>query len=146
MNSNGYIPFLILLCTLPINSNGYVPFLINTLFWGGVKHPNCFLRCCFTRSRLPDVGVEETQHSRHAADPPRASGRAVPEALTLPEKGWVYRLAPEVPLFRGISINPEAFFKPPGVSRLRPCALTHLKKGLGLNSSGCWVIRQIGKI
>ena len=28
MNINGYVPFLILLYTLPMNINGYVPFLI----------------------------------------------------------------------------------------------------------------------
>ena len=28
MNTNGYVPFLILLYTLPMNINGYVPFLI----------------------------------------------------------------------------------------------------------------------
>ena len=31
MNSNGYVPFLILLYTLPMNINEYVPFLINML-------------------------------------------------------------------------------------------------------------------
>ena len=35
------------------------------------------------RSMLPEVGTGETQHPRHAADPPRASGWGTPHALTL---------------------------------------------------------------
>ena len=32
MNINAYVPFLILLYTLPMNINGYVPFLITVIY------------------------------------------------------------------------------------------------------------------
>ena len=56
---------------------------------------------------------------------PRAS-RAVPQVLTL----WVYHQAPEPPFFKGMLKEPEVFLELPGVSGLRPCARTHIKKAL----------------
>ena len=53
-----------------------------------------------------------------------------PLALTLFRTGWVYRLAPKVPLFRGMPTGPKTFLKMPGACWLRPCALTHLNKAL----------------
>ena len=43
-------------------------------------------------------------------------------------RGWVYRLAPEEPLFRGMPTGPEAFLEPLCVSGQRLCARTHLKR------------------
>ena len=43
-------------------------------------------------------------------------------------RDWVYRLAPEAPLFRGIPTGPEAFLEPPGACGFRSWARIHLKK------------------
>ena len=49
---------------------------------------------------------------------------------TLLWRGYFYRPAPEEPILRGMPTGPELLFYSPGVSGLRPCALTHLKKAL----------------
>ena len=55
---------------------------------------------------------------------------AVPQGSNPPRRGYVYRLAPEELLFKGMLTGPEAFLEPPDMSRLWPCARTHLKKAL----------------
>ena len=52
-----------------------------------------------------------------------------PQGSNPPWRGWVYRLAPEVPLFRGMPTGTEAFLEPPVVSGPRSFSRTHLKKG-----------------
>ena len=61
-----------------------------------------------------------------------------PRALTI--SGWIKFIAP---LFRGIPTGPEAFWGIPGVSELRFCAWTHLKKGYVLHSRARWGDCQI---
>ena len=46
------------------------------------------------------------------------------------QKGWVYHLVSEAPLFRGMLMSPEVFLKPLGESGLRPCTQIHFKKAL----------------
>ena len=124
--------------------------------WSGWKYPNSLWRWRFTRSRLPDVGVGEAQHSHHSADPPRAAGSRPPGSNS-PRRGLVYRLALEAPIFRWIPTRPDFFFLvAQGVSRLHPCAWTLLRKGLVPNSvTFClvttdtkqfWIIRTVTKI
>ena len=64
------------------------------------------------------------------------SGLRPPNPL---HRGWVYRPAPEA-LVLGES---AAFLEMLGACGLRPCAQTHLKKGLVLHSSGWWDGGQI---
>ena len=61
---------------------------------------------------------------------------AVPLDSNSPWRGWVYRLAPEVPLFRGMPMGLEAFLEPLGMSGPQPCVRTHQKKVLVPHSSG----------
>ena len=72
-----------------------------------------------------EATIEAIRLDRH----PRASGDRPPGSNPL-WRGWVYRLAPEAPLFRGMPTRPEAFLEPPGASGLRSCAQTHIKKAL----------------
>ena len=53
--------------------SGYVTFLINTLYTI-VRRVTLLIKSVVTQSKLPNVGVGEAQHSRHAADPFPASG------------------------------------------------------------------------
>ena len=43
---------------------------------------------------------------------------------------WGYCLAPDAPLIRGMPTGPKVFLTMLGACGLRPCARTHLKKGL----------------
>ena len=56
-----------------MNINEHVRFLINSLD-SIVRGVIMLTKSAATLSRLPDVGAEEAQHSRHAANTPRASG------------------------------------------------------------------------
>ena len=56
--------------------------------------------------------------------------RAILPGSNPPWKGWIYYMAPEAPLFRGMPTGPEAFLEPLGASGLRPCARSLLKKAL----------------
>ena len=58
-----------------------------------------------------------------------------------PWRVWVYRLAPEAPLFKRMLTGSEAFLEPPGASGLRPCARTHLK--MPSVTPICWMGRSI---
>ena len=60
---------------------------------------------------------------------PLASGGFTPGFKPL-RRGWVYRLAPEPPPFRGMPTSPEIFLKMWVACGLRPCYRTHLKKAL----------------
>ena len=66
-------------------------------------------------------------------DIPRASGYLTP-GFNPPWRSYIYRLAPDALRFKGIPMGPEAFLGIRGASGLRPCARTHLKKGIGLTS------------
>ena len=70
-----------------------------------------------SRSRCALTGILEPQG-------------AVPPDSNSTWRGWVYRLAPEALLIREMPTDPKAFLDPLGVSRLRTCAQTHLKKAL----------------
>ena len=83
-----------------------------------------------SRSRLALTGILERQG-------------VVSPGFYHPWRGYVHRLAPEQPLFRGMPTGPDAFLGMPGVSRLPHCARTNLKKSLVPYSSGLWDGRQI---
>ena len=68
---------------------------------------------------------------------------AVPPGFNPLWRGWVYRLAPEAPLLRGMPTGSEAFLEMPGACGIRPCTWPHPKKGLVPNSSGWWDGGQI---
>ena len=55
-------------------------------------------------------------------DIPRTSGGGRPPGFYPLRRGFIYRLAPMGPLFRGIPTGPEGFLGMPGASGLRPCA------------------------
>ena len=52
----------------------------------------------FTRSKRPDVYVEEVSHLYHVADPNQAQA-AVPKVLTFLGRSYVYSMASEAPRF-----------------------------------------------
>ena len=110
-----------------------------------VKYANWLWQQRFTRYRLLDVVPREAPHSRLETDSPQASGGRSPGSNPLCG-GYVYCIAPEVPLFRGMPTRPEAFLELPAVSEQRPCARTHVKKGLGPYSAVSWGVCQIAKI
>ena len=58
---------------------------------------------------------------------PRAT-RSRPPGSNPPWRGYVHRLAPEAPLYWRMPTEPEEFWGMLGMSGLRPCARTHLKK------------------
>ena len=58
----------------------------------------------------------------------------------------VYRPAPEAPLIRGMPTGPWAFLGMPGACGLRPCARTHLKKGLVPYLHVRWSEQQLPQI
>ena len=51
-----------------------------------------------------------------------ASGGCPPPGSNLLQRGWVYYLAFEASLFRGMPMGLEAFFEPPGMCRPQSCA------------------------
>ena len=51
---------------------------------------------------------------------------------------WVYCLAPEVLLIKGMWTGPKVFLAMPDACGLRPCDWTHLKNGLEPNSLVRW--------
>ena len=53
---------------------------------------------------------------------------AVPPDFNPLRRGWVYCLAPEAPLLKGMPTGSEAFLEMPGACGLRPCAWPHPKK------------------
>ena len=55
---------------------------------------------------------------------------SVPQTLTLLRGARFVAWRQRCPFFRGMPTRLKAFLEPPGVSRLRPCARTHLKKAL----------------
>ena len=81
-----------------------------------------------SRLRLPDAGAGEAQHlhcTAHTDILEPQGGR--PPKLSL-QRGCIYHLALEAPLFKGMSTGLKAFLESPGVCGFRPCARTHLKK------------------
>ena len=53
-----------------MNINGHVPFIINTLDITYCDGGNMLSKSVVSRSRLPDEGGGESQHSRYTTDPP----------------------------------------------------------------------------
>ena len=83
---------------------------------------------------LVDVGGEEVMDSGKPAFMSPActkTGILEPQGAIPPDfdpfwRGLVYRLAPEVLLFKGMLMGPEAFFGMPGMSGLQPSTWAHL--------------------
>ena len=61
-------------------------------------------------------------------------------------EGLGFQPAPEAPQLRGMPTGPPAFLGMLGACRLRPCARTHLKKGLVLHLPVRWGEQQIPQI
>ena len=95
--------------------------------WVSTDLVGCVLVSSGSRSRCALTGILEPQGT-------------VSPGFNPPWRGLVYSL---VPLFRRMPTGPEAFLDPPGTSRLRPCAQTHLKKGFVSRSYGLWDVWQI---
>ena len=75
------------------------------------------------------VGCTVLVGSASSLEIPPASEVSLPSFNPL-RRGWIYRLAPEACLFRGMPTGPQAFLKMPGTCGLRPRARTYLKKAL----------------
>ena len=90
--------------------------------------------CCRDAVRVECVSVP--------GDFLRPQGAFSPGYYSLQE-GWVNHPAPEAPLIRGMPTGPWAFWENPGACGLRPCALTHRKKGLVPHLPVRWGVRQI---
>ena len=94
--------------------------------WSGVS--------CLMRSSIeaPDTGARKALYSHHVAEGDifLEPQRAVPPGSKPPQRGLVYRQAPEAPLFLGMPTGPEAFWGMTGVSELWSCAWIHLKMAL----------------
>ena len=94
-------------------------------FWSAVLLGTRFsLGMSWFRSRLSDMDSGSRHSCRACQDRhPWVSGG-------LHSRDLVYRLAPEANLFRRMPTGTEAFLELLGVSGLRLCARTHLKKAL----------------
>ena len=66
-----------------------------------------------------------------------------PQAFNPLWRGWVYCLAPEAPLLRGMPTGPKVFLAMLDACGLRPGNRTHLKNGLVSNSFVQWGVWQI---
>ena len=135
-----------------MNINGYTPLLIYTLGtiarWDNMltisdgdgysveaTWRGCWGNPAFTSLSRPSsslIGTGKPASMLSAQKPAFLEPqKAVPRHGSNPlRRGWVYRLALEVPLFKGIPMEAEAFLEQRDVSGLQPYAQTYLKKTL----------------